>query len=352
MAVTSRIEHLAEDVIDAFAPVLLGNYAPRLLLLTTPCFDFNERFSAPGEDNWGFADSTGRTARIFRHADHKFEWTTDECVKWCRAAAEEWGYEVVVDGLGQSSTKDPWGRDGDGDTLRATQTAVFRRREGDGWATRRAKTYAKWVSQRDSATQSHRLLATYCYEAHGAQSPAPREHIAATVKSTIQDIGSSEVTIFEIWREDAVSTICGGWLEVLLDVLDKDDDFHLRKEGKNADDWKIELPGVQLQAKNPWESPSKHDAWGECSESTESAESAESETYDDDEEEEEEEEEEYDDYEEDCGGDNWDETEDSGWVSECEGRSKDPDESDINILKAWADWRPAAGWIMEGSGWD
>jgi cobalamin biosynthesis protein CobT len=337
LTVTSSIEHLAEDVVHCFAPVLLGNYAPRLLLLTTPSFDFNERFSAPGEESWGFADPTGRTPRIFRHADHKFEWTVDECVRWCQAAADEWGYDVVVDGVGRSITKDPWGRDGDDDTLRASQTAAFRRREGDDWATRRAQKYADWASRRAPETQSHKVFATHCYKAHsGAQGPAPREDIAAAVKSTIQDIGSSEVTIFEVWREDAVSTICGGWLEVLLDVLDKDDAFVLHKEGKNADDWKIELPGVQLQAKNPWQSPQRHDAydaWGDSSDSTDS-----SETYDEDDDEDESE------------GDYSDETEDEGWAaSDSEGRSKDPDDSDINTLKAWEEWRPAPGWLVEGT---
>jgi small RNA 2'-O-methyltransferase len=269
----------------------------------------------------------------------------DECVKWCKAAAEEWGYDLVIGGVGRSITKDPWGRDDDGDALRASQTVAFRRREGDDWPTRRAQNYAKWASRRDLDTQPHKLFVTHRYEAHvGAQSPAPREDIAAAVKSTIEDIGSSDVTIFEIWREDAVSTICGGWLEVLLDVLDQDDAFLLHKEGKGADDWRIELPGVELQAKNPWQSPSKHDtwgdAWGESSESTESAES--SETYD-------EEEEGYDKYfEEEYDGGYWDETEDSGWAaSDTEGWSKD--ESDIDTLKAWADWRPEPGWIMEGS---
>ena len=55
----------------------------------------------------------------------------DECVKWCKAAVEEWGYDVVIGGVGRSVTKDPWGRGGEGDTLRTSQTAVFRRREGD-----------------------------------------------------------------------------------------------------------------------------------------------------------------------------------------------------------------------------
>lgn len=255
MTVISRIEHLAEDVADAFPPVLLGNYTPRFLLLTTPCFEFNERFSAPGEERRGYRDPTGRTARIFRHSDHKFEWTVDECVKWCKGAAEEWGYDVVIGGVGRSVTKDPWGRGGEGDTLRASQTAVFRRREGDDWAARRAENYAKWASRRrdsETQTQIHKLLVTHRYEAHaGSRNRAPRrKDIAAAAKSTIREIGSSNVTVFEIWREDAVSTICGGWLEVLLDVLDKDGAFVLHKEGKNADDWRIELPGVEV--KNAW----------------------------------------------------------------------------------------------------
>jgi small RNA 2'-O-methyltransferase len=338
----SSIEHLPEEVVDTFAPVLLGNYAPRLLLFTTPCFDFNERFSAPGDDMWGFADPTGRTNRIFRHSDHKFEWTVDECVQWSKAAAEEWGYDVVIDGVGRSTTKDPWGRDST--NIYASQAVTFRRREDEESTTKRAQKYAEWASRRAEETQSHKLLVTHRYEAHvGAQKPAPREEIAAAVKSTIQEIASSEVTIFEIWREDAVSTVCGGWLEVLLDVLDQDDSFLVHKEGKNADDWKIELPGVELQGKNPWQSPARQDdAWGESSESTESAE-----TYDD--------EDEYPEYyaeddEEEYDGDDWDETEDSGWaVSDSEGWSKD--ESDVNTLKAWGEWRPAPGWIMEGT-WD
>ncbi len=317
---------------EAFAPVLLGNYSPRLLLLTTPCYQFNERFSAPGEKHWGFPDPTGRTNRIFRHDDHKFEWSVDECVSWCKAAAEQWGYDVTIDGIGRSVNKDPWGRDGAGDTLRASQVVTFRRRDGEGWATKRAAKYAEWASRREKEP-SHKLFASQRYEAHvGVLSPAPREDIATAVKTTIQDIGSSEVTIFEIWREDAVSTICGGWLEVLLDVLEQDDAFVIHKEGKNADDWLIELPGVELQAKNPWQCPPiRDDAWGECSESTES-------TFDDDEECEENNEDEYD-------GDCWDETEDSGWAVSDEGWGKD--DSDINTLKAWADWRPEPGWFVE-----
>ncbi|KAH9994774.1 hypothetical protein BJV77DRAFT_961248 [Russula vinacea] len=314
----SSIEHLPAEVVDTFAPVLLGNYAPRLLLFTTPCFDFNERFSAPGDDMWGFADPTGRTNRIFRHSDHKFEWTVDECVQWSKAAAEEWGYDVVIDGVGRSTTKDPWGRDST--NIYASQAVTFRRREDEESTTKRAQKYAEWASRRAEETQSHKLLVTHRYEAHvGAQKPAPREEIAAAVKSTIQEIASSESP----YSKSGART----------PFLPSDDSFLVHKEGKNADDWKIELPGVELQGRtmpgvNP-PSPLNPLRPMTTKTSTRNITPRRRREYD---------------------GDDWDETEDSGWaVSDSEGWSKD--ESDVNTLKAWGEWRPAPGWIMEGT-WD
>ena len=39
---------------------------------------------------------TGRTTRNFRHENHKFEWTVDECVKWFKAAAVD-AFRVCCD---------------------------------------------------------------------------------------------------------------------------------------------------------------------------------------------------------------------------------------------------------------
>ena len=330
----SSIEHLPEDVLTSFAPVLLGHYAPRLLLFTTPTYDFNTRFSAPGDQSWGFPDPTGRTERIFRHSDHKFEWTIDECEAYCNAAAQEWGYEVIIDSIGRSTMKDPWGRNGD---VRATQAVTFRRREGREWATRRATKFAEWASSRVEG-DSHKLLGKHQYEAHsGAEHVASREDITAAIKNTIHDIGASDVTIFEIWREDAVSTLCGGWLEVLLDVITQDPSFILHKEAKVADDWKVELPGVELQPKNPWQNKVKgDDGWGESSETTEDTAESYDEEYD----------EEYEEYEEEY----WGETDAPEWGA-SEGGGWNAEDCDINTLKAWAEWKPAPGWIVE-AGWE
>ena len=241
----ARIEHLPEDVLISFAPILLGNYAPRLLLLTTPSYDFNECFSAPGDRKWGFPDPSLSTDRVFRHHDHKFEWTVDECVEWCTAAAADWGYEVTIDGIGRSITKDPWGRGGD--EIRASQAVTFRRREGSEWETRRATRFAEWALGKVERGQPHNLLATHHYEAHAAaKKPASREDIVAAIKKTIQTIGITDVTIFELWREEAISSSCGGWLELLIDVVDQDTSFVLRREGKDAEQWVVEVPGAEL----------------------------------------------------------------------------------------------------------
>ncbi|EKM58234.1 uncharacterized protein PHACADRAFT_116997, partial [Phanerochaete carnosa HHB-10118-sp] len=111
---TEVIEHLPEGVLPEFAPMLLGVYHPHLLLITTPSYDYNARFTAPDAPpsaRRGFPDPTGRTNRIFRHHDHKFEWTVQEFRVWCEAAAREWGYDVTVSGVGRAQEKDKWGRD-------------------------------------------------------------------------------------------------------------------------------------------------------------------------------------------------------------------------------------------------
>ncbi|KAF8265924.1 hypothetical protein EI94DRAFT_1587199 [Lactarius quietus] len=267
---TEVVEHLPEDVLTSFAPILLGNYAPRLLLLTTPSYDFNVYFSSPGDDyKWGFPDPTMRTDRKFRHSDHKFEWTFDECVAWCRAAAADWGYEVIIDGIGRSTTKDPWGRGSD--EIYASQVVTFRRREGTEWDTRRALRYAQWASRRVERGQTHKLLCTHHYEAHAAAGkPASREDIVAAIKTAFHTIGAADVTIFELWREEQISVSCGGSLEVLVDVVDQDWSFVLHREGKDAEDWLVELP----RGRGPCQ-----DAWADTFEDTE----VDGETYEDEE---------------------------------------------------------------------
>lgn len=67
------IEHVYPDVLDAFLELTLGIYHPEILIVTTP----------NGEYNVNFPDLKYNTPEsIFRHNDHKFEWTRKEFESW------------------------------------------------------------------------------------------------------------------------------------------------------------------------------------------------------------------------------------------------------------------------------
>lgn len=91
---TEVIEHLPEPVLQKFPDLLFGKYRPRIVVITTPNYDFNRFFDRRGgrgrggsgaeeETVNGFKDPTGRTERVFRDDDHKFEWTKQEFKDWC-----------------------------------------------------------------------------------------------------------------------------------------------------------------------------------------------------------------------------------------------------------------------------
>ncbi|PWN51999.1 hypothetical protein IE53DRAFT_25937 [Violaceomyces palustris] len=98
---TEVIEHLDSTCLQQYAPTLLGKYRPRLFLITTPNYSFNAHFGSELSTRPGYPDPTGRTERVFRHADHKFEWTPAEFKQWCEEVADDYGYEVTIQGLGE-----------------------------------------------------------------------------------------------------------------------------------------------------------------------------------------------------------------------------------------------------------
>lgn len=58
-----------------FGPIVLGRYRPRIIVVTTPNYDFHSLFPDPGPgappNKNRTPDPTGRTNRIFRDDDHK-----------------------------------------------------------------------------------------------------------------------------------------------------------------------------------------------------------------------------------------------------------------------------------------
>ncbi|SNX87835.1 uncharacterized protein MEPE_06546 [Melanopsichium pennsylvanicum] len=104
---TEVIEHLDEPALQQFAPTIFGKYRPRIVLITTPNYCFNDNFGEDLSTRPGFLDPTGRTNRVFRHEDHKFEFTPEEFKKWCETIADDFGYEVQIQGIGSGIYRVP-----------------------------------------------------------------------------------------------------------------------------------------------------------------------------------------------------------------------------------------------------
>ena len=83
------IEHLDLPRLDAFRRVLFECARPTVVIMTTPNAEYNVLFES----------LRGGT---FRHADHRFEWTRKEFETWANQAAEEFGYHVSFEPIGET----------------------------------------------------------------------------------------------------------------------------------------------------------------------------------------------------------------------------------------------------------
>lgn len=83
------IEHLDLPRLDAFKRVVFEFASPSLVLLSTPNVEYNALFEnlKPGS---------------FRHKDHRFEWTRQQFQDWATKVAEQYGYQVTFDGIGDA----------------------------------------------------------------------------------------------------------------------------------------------------------------------------------------------------------------------------------------------------------
>lgn len=225
--------------------MLLGVYHPHLLLITTPSYDFNARFTAPDAPRAarrGFPDPTSRTDRIFRHHDHKFEWTVEEFTAWCQATAREWGYDVETAGVGRAQEKDEWGRD---DKLGgASQVAAFRRRDGPGCAKMRAEKTTDALA-RAKARAAHQLVASHHHDVHESSGiPGSAEDISGLVKEKMQQWQDAVLTVHELWFDKNISILCEGELDLLISSLETDGAFSVSRNGERVLDWPVEYHGL------------------------------------------------------------------------------------------------------------
>lgn len=269
LTLDARIEHLHDEELSKFAPILLGIYHPRLLLITTPSYTFNARFTAPAdgmqsmpsddpdEDSvvreGGFRDPTNRTKRVFRHPDHKFEWTIREFEEWCTNTAQKWGYTVHASGIGKPMEEDGWGRDSE--LGYATQTAVFTRLDGEKYERLRAENAREYSR---TSRQDARLLATHHHTPHPA-TISPRqsnEMILKLVKEEIDRGEENKIMLRYLWIEEDICCACSGRIDVLIDAIKAAENvllLHITDPGAR-EDWVVELIGsLKRRKENLWE---------------------------------------------------------------------------------------------------
>ena len=84
-ALVEVIEHLEPHRLEALTENVFGFARPETVVLTTPNAEYNATFAEP---------------QTRRHADHRFEWTRAEFQGWASAAAEQYGYSVRFEPLG------------------------------------------------------------------------------------------------------------------------------------------------------------------------------------------------------------------------------------------------------------
>ncbi|KAF9004043.1 hypothetical protein BDQ17DRAFT_1478483 [Cyathus striatus] len=256
------IEHLPPAIFSAFAPSLFGTYHPQYILLTTPSYTYNARFTAPHAPRSarrGYPDPTNRTDRIFRHDDHQFEWTNEEFESWCRESAEEWGYEIeVMKTIGRALEPDPYQRE---DELGgASCVACFRRIESVPSSTRESKAQhvlGSLASTLQNPTP-HNLLATHFHTANAAsQKPQPLPGIAGVVKSKMEFLREAIMRVEELWFETDIAVACGGWIEFLVRAVEESPDLTLKRDdaagalsARNL--WSVEIIGGVENPRSYW----------------------------------------------------------------------------------------------------
>jgi hypothetical protein len=79
--VVEVIEHLDQPRLAAFERVLFEFAKPGAVVLTTPNVEYNVRFET-------------LPAGVFRHKDHRFEWTRAQFGEWAQRISERNGYTV------------------------------------------------------------------------------------------------------------------------------------------------------------------------------------------------------------------------------------------------------------------
>ncbi|XAR50966.1 Peptidylprolyl isomerase [Bertholletia excelsa] len=118
------IEHMEEDQACLFGDVVLSSFCPRILIVSTPNYEYNvilQRSAQSQEEDPDEKTQSPSQSPKFRNHDHKFEWTREQFNQWASNLATRHNYNVEFSGVGGAGDVEPGF---------ASQIAVFRRRDG------------------------------------------------------------------------------------------------------------------------------------------------------------------------------------------------------------------------------
>ncbi|KAG9439665.1 hypothetical protein H6P81_019830 [Aristolochia fimbriata] len=116
------IEHMEEDQACLFGDVVLSCFCPRILLVSTPNYEYNSILQKTVLNNRGEEDTDEGSQSLpfkFRNHDHKFEWTRQQFNNWALDLASRHNYSVEFGGVGGPGNVEPGF---------ASQIAIFKRK--------------------------------------------------------------------------------------------------------------------------------------------------------------------------------------------------------------------------------
>lgn len=115
------IEHMDEDQACLFGDVALSRFSPKILIVSTPNFEYNvvlQKSNPPTQEQEELDGQTLLQSCKFRNNDHKFEWTREQFNQWASDLAARHNYNVEFSGVGGFADVEPGF---------ASQIAVFKR---------------------------------------------------------------------------------------------------------------------------------------------------------------------------------------------------------------------------------
>lgn len=107
MTMVEVIEHMPIEEVERATRAIFGYYQPQVVIITTPNIEFNHLLQS------------GPRATVFRHYDHKFEWTREEFKQWASKVVATFPYSFTMTGVGHLPDSEAFGP--------CTQIAVFTR---------------------------------------------------------------------------------------------------------------------------------------------------------------------------------------------------------------------------------